>query len=190
MEEGHITWKSCNMMSYAQNSLEELIGSRRVYKARRAQTMTSGSMFTTLLLYVRHMDVRAGVIVQRCGQNLGLGLVDRNRTIVYYQSTTDKEIGDRHMTWKSCDRVQSGLCCDNHLSQGQMIIQGVNLLVEVSSGEFTRELDKESLLNQSPIYTKHAWSVLPLFNPILMSMLHPHSYLMFYSRPPCVFHVP
>ena len=38
-------------------------------------------------------------------------------------------------------------CCDNHLSQGQMITQEVNLLVEVSSGEFTRELDKESLLN-------------------------------------------
>ena len=38
-------------------------------------------------------------------------------------------------------------CCDNHLSQGQMITQGVNLLVEVSSGEFTRELNKESLLN-------------------------------------------
>ena len=38
-------------------------------------------------------------------------------------------------------------CCDNHLSQGQMITQGVNLLVEVSSGEFTRELDKEPLLN-------------------------------------------
>ena len=32
-------------------------------------------------------------------------------------------------------------CCDNHLSQGQMITQGVNLLVAVSSGEFTRELD-------------------------------------------------
>ena len=38
-------------------------------------------------------------------------------------------------------------CCGNHLLQGQMITQGVNLLVEVSSGEFTRELDKEFLLN-------------------------------------------
>ena len=38
-------------------------------------------------------------------------------------------------------------CCGNHLSQEQMITQGVNLLVEVSSGEFTRELDKEPLLN-------------------------------------------
>jgi len=38
-------------------------------------------------------------------------------------------------------------CCDNHLSQGQMITQEVNLLVRVSSGEFTRELDKEPLLN-------------------------------------------
>ena len=38
-------------------------------------------------------------------------------------------------------------CCGNHLSQGQMITQGVNLLVEVSSGKFTRELDKEPLLN-------------------------------------------
>ena len=32
-------------------------------------------------------------------------------------------------------------CCGNHLSQG------VNLLVEVSSRKFTRELDKEPLLN-------------------------------------------
>ena len=86
--------------------------------------------------------------------------------------------------------IYGDVCCDNHLSQGQMITQGVNLLVRVSSGEFTRELDKESLLNQSSIYTKHAWSVLPIFNPTLMSMLHPHSCLMFYSRPPCVFHVP
>jgi len=39
------------------------------------------------------------------------------------------------------------ICCDNHLSQGQMITQGVNLLVRVSSGKFTRELDKEPLLN-------------------------------------------
>ena len=38
-------------------------------------------------------------------------------------------------------------CYGNHLSQGQMITQGVNLLVEVSSGKFTRELDKEFLLN-------------------------------------------
>ena len=30
---------------------------------------------------------------------------DRNRTVVYYQSTMDGE----HMTWKLCDRVQSGL---------------------------------------------------------------------------------
>ena len=36
-------------------------------------------------------------------------------------------------------------CCGNHLSQRQMITQTVNLLI--SSGEFTRELDKESLLN-------------------------------------------
>ena len=56
--------------------------------------------------------------------------------------------------------------------------------------DFTRELDKESLLNQSPIYTKHAWSVLPIFNPTLMSMLRSHFCLMFYSRLPCVFHVP
>jgi len=43
--------------------------------------------------------------------------------------------------------IYFGSCCGNHLSQGQMITQGVNLLVRVSSGEFTRELDKESLLN-------------------------------------------
>ena len=35
----------------------------------------------------------------------------------------------------------------NHLSQRQMIIQAVNLLEWISSGNFTRELDKKSLLN-------------------------------------------
>ena len=43
--------------------------------------------------------------------------------------------------------LHSLTCCGNHLSQGQMITQGVNLFVEVSSGKFTRELDKEPLLN-------------------------------------------
>ena len=38
-------------------------------------------------------------------------------------------------------------CCGNHLLQRQMIIQAVNLLSWISSGKFTRELDKESLLN-------------------------------------------
>jgi len=27
---------------------------------------------------------RVGVIVRECGQTLGLGLVDRNRTVVFY----------------------------------------------------------------------------------------------------------
>ena len=40
-----------------------------------------------------------------------------------------------------------GNCCGNHLSQRQMITQAVNLLSQISSGKFTRELDKESLLN-------------------------------------------
>jgi len=37
--------------------------------------------------------------------------------------------------------------CGNHLSQRQMITQVVNLLSRISSGKFTRELDKEPLLN-------------------------------------------
>ena len=37
--------------------------------------------------------------------------------------------------------------CGNHLSQRQMITQVVNLLSWISSGKFTRELNKESLLN-------------------------------------------
>jgi len=39
------------------------------------------------------------------------------------------------------------ICCGNHLSQRQMITQAVNLLSWILSGKFTRELDKESLLN-------------------------------------------
>ena len=38
-------------------------------------------------------------------------------------------------------------CCDNHLSQRQMITQAINLLEQISSRNFTRELDKKSLLN-------------------------------------------
>ena len=38
----------------------------------------------------------------------------------------------------------------------------------ISSGEFTRELDKESLLNLSPIYTKSSWSMLLIINPALI----------------------
>jgi len=47
------------------------------------------------------------------------------------------------MTW--CHNIH--ICCSNHLSQGQMITQTVNLLEWISSGNFTRELDKEPLLN-------------------------------------------
>ena len=49
------------------------------------------------------------VMVREYGQTLGLGVVDKNRTVVYYQSTTDIGLGDRHVTWKSCGIVQSGL---------------------------------------------------------------------------------
>jgi len=38
-------------------------------------------------------------------------------------------------------------CYGNHLSQRQIITQAVNLLNWISSGKFTRELNKESLLN-------------------------------------------
>ena len=38
-------------------------------------------------------------------------------------------------------------------------------------GKITRELDKESLLNLSPIYTEYTWSV-----------LHSHVHLISYSR--------
>ena len=55
-----------------------------------------------------------------------------------------------------------------------MITQSVNLLSWISSGKFIKELDKESLLNQSPIYTKSSQSVLLIINPALMSMLLPY----------------
>ena len=74
--------------------------------------------------------------------------------------------------------------------KGQMITQAINLSNGISSGKFTRELDKEPLLNQCPIYTDCSWSVLQLSNPTLMSMLHPYVCLTSSSRPPCVLHVP
>jgi len=50
--------------------------------------------------------------------------------------------------WDGSKRTNSvDICCGNHLSQRQMIIQAVNFLSWISSGKFTRELDKESLLN-------------------------------------------
>ena len=70
--------------------------------------------------------------------------------------------------------INLGHCCGNHLSQRQMITQVVNLLKQILSGNFTRELDKESLLNQSSIYTKSSWSMLLIINPALMSILLPH----------------
>ena len=39
------------------------------------------------------------------------------------------------------------MCYDNHLLQGQIITQMVNLLEWISSENFTRELNKEPLLN-------------------------------------------
>ena len=49
------------------------------------------------------------------------------------------------------------VCCGNHLSQGQMITQAVNLLNWISSGKFTRELNKESCCsNYSSL--KDKWS--------------------------------
>jgi len=63
------------------------------------------------------------------------------------------------------------------LSQGQMITQTVNLLKWISSRNFTRELDKEPLLNESPIDTKSSWSVLLIINPALIFMLLFHVHL-------------
>ena len=54
-------------------------------------------------------------------------------------------------------------------------------LNRLSSGKFTRELDKESLLYQSPIYTKYAWFMLLIISPVLLSILHSHVYLISYS---------
>ena len=53
---------------------------------------------------------KIGVIAQGGGQTLGLELgQSKDIVVVFYQSTMDKGIGDRHVTWKSCDRVQSSL---------------------------------------------------------------------------------
>jgi len=57
-----------------------------------------------------------------------------------------REMKERHEEARAA-LVKAQGCCGNHLSQGQMIIQTVNLLEWISSGNFTRELDKEPLLN-------------------------------------------
>ena len=64
--------------------------SRRVYKARRAQTMTLESMYTTLLPHVGHIDVRVGctVLYSHCGvdmrQTYGLQSRRHSRTLLQH----------------------------------------------------------------------------------------------------------
>ena len=59
----------------------------------------------------------------------------------------DKRIRGRSLHNAESQEVVEFYCCDNHVSQGQMITQAINLLRWISSGNFTRELDKEPLLN-------------------------------------------
>jgi len=57
---------------------------------------------------------------------------------------------DDNSNWVNMLEIEQTLspnCCGNHLSQRQMITQAVNLLRWILSGKFTRELNKESLLN-------------------------------------------
>ena len=108
----------------------------------------------------------------------------RNRKNSQYPTTTSK-----HYQVSTRSKYVSSVVATTY-HKGQMITQAINLSNGISSGKFTRELDKEPLLNQCPIYTDCFWSVLQLSNPTLMSMLHPHVCLTSSSRPPCVLHVP
>ena len=65
-------------------------------------------------------------------------------------------------------------CCSNHLSQRQMITQAVNLLSQISSRKFTRELDKEHLLHYSSIYINTLWFMLQQYLPALIFMHRSH----------------
>ena len=49
----------------------------------------------------------------------------------------------------------------------------INLSVGIKVVEFTRELNKESLLDYYPIYINYTWSVLQIITPALKSMYHP-----------------
>ena len=66
----------------------------------------------------------------------------------------DKRMRNRSPHNAESQKVVKFYCCGNHLLQRQIITQAINLLEWISSRNFTRELDKESLFNQSPIYTK------------------------------------
>ena len=59
----------------------------------------------------------------------------------------------------------------------QQLHKQVKLSVGNQVGKITRELNKESLLNQGPIYIKSSWSMLLIINPTLMSMLLPYVHL-------------
>ena len=95
-----------------------------------------------------------------------------------------------HFIYSDLQLSLDHVCCGNHQTQCPMISLMSKPQKRSIMWDFTRELDKEPLLNQSPIYTNVSWSVLLLSNPALQSMLHPHVRLTSYSRPPCVLHVP
>ena len=81
-------------------------------------------------------------------------------------------------------------CCGNYQTQSPIATQASKAFSRQSSRKITRELNKESLLNQSYLYTKHAWSMLPIIKPALLSMLQSHVHLIPYSRPSCSIYVP
>jgi len=76
------------------------------------------------------------------------------------------------------------LCCGNHQSQRPIVSQASKSLRWMSSGNFTRELDKEPSLHCSSIYTTTSWSMLQ--QCVYLMSIHYVSTL----RLPCFLHVP
>ena len=112
----------CYKPEKVQSSLEKLRVQKDQEESRvevRVRSDVKGQGFLMVYTWYTHVQRRLKsmtsryidtVIAQECGQTLGLGLgQSKDIVVVFYQSIMDKGLGDRHMTWKSCDRVQSGL---------------------------------------------------------------------------------
>jgi len=87
------------------------------------------------------VDVNVGV-----GQDSVLSPILSALHLAPFLHILEKHLKNLNLQISLLSFVDDG-CCGNHLSQRQMIIQAINLLRQISSGNFTRELDKEFLLN-------------------------------------------
>ena len=97
--------------------------------------------------------------------------------ILFKETSTSIEVTVFFRTSKNSCCLPSQVQVLNNLVRSKMLWQPLITKINdstsgkslnwISSGMFTRELDKEPLLNYYTIYTNRSWSMLPLTNPAL-----------------------